>query len=105
MMVMEDEGPPVQQNIPEASLPSNSNERQEPVPDWCRCGRCFITPQEIETSSVSTRSVLQTQEDLENYVLTQNFCYLAAEMLVISGMTHMIIAPGHLKSRHTDLIF
>ena len=29
----EDEGPPVQQNIPEASLPSNSNERQEPVPD------------------------------------------------------------------------
>jgi hypothetical protein len=56
----EDEGPPVQQNIPEASLPSNSNERQEPVPDWCRCGRCFIMPQEIETSSVNTRSVLQT---------------------------------------------
>ncbi len=34
----EDEVPPVPQNIQEASSPSNSTERQELVPDWCRCG-------------------------------------------------------------------
>ncbi len=39
-------------------------------------------PQAIENDAVSTKSVLQTQEDLENYVLIQNFYYLAAETLV-----------------------
>ena len=44
----EDQVPPVRQNVQEAPSPSNDNERQEPVPDWCKCGRCFVMPQAIE---------------------------------------------------------
>ena len=76
----EDQVPPVRQNVQEAPC-----------------------PKQLKISAVSIRSVLQVQEDLENYVLTQNFCYLAAVMLVISGMTHMTIAPGHLENRHIDI--
>ena len=46
----EDQVPPlqhVQQELPEGSQ-SSCHDREEPVPEWCKCGCCYIMPQSIE---------------------------------------------------------
>ena len=42
----EDQVPPlqhVQQELPEGSQ-SSCHDREEPVPEWCKCGCCYIMP-------------------------------------------------------------
>ena len=92
---------PVQQNIFQEAPMKNKNQ----FLNGANVDAVWSYPKQLKTSAVSIRSVLQVHRDSENYALTQIFCYLAAEMLVISGMTHMIIVPGFLGSRLIDIIY
>jgi hypothetical protein len=62
-------------------------------------------PQANENKCCKHKKCVTNTRRFRKLCLDPEFLLLSIEMLVISVMTHMIIAPGHLESRHTDIIF
>ncbi len=73
-----DEVPPVLQNIQEASSPSNSIERQEPIPDWYRCGCCYIMPQAIENKCCKYKKSVTHTRRFRKLCLDPEFLLLSS---------------------------
>jgi hypothetical protein len=84
----EDEVLPVQQNMQEASSPSNSNERQEPVPDWCRCGNCFIMPQAIGNKCCKHKKCVTNTRRFRKLCLDPEFLLLSQNVGDIRNDPH-----------------
>ena len=74
----EDQVPPVRQNVQEAPSPSNDNERQEAVPDWCKCGRCFVMPQAIENKCCKHKKCVTSTRRFRKLCLDPEFLLLSS---------------------------
>ena len=74
----EDQVPPVRENVQEAPSPSNDNERQEPVPDWCKCGLCFVMPQAIENKCCKHKKRVTSTRRFRKLCLDPEFLLLSS---------------------------
>ena len=46
--------------------------RQEPIPEWCKCGNCCTMPQTIENKCCGCKKCVTNTRRFRNYVLTLN---------------------------------
>ena len=69
----EDQVPPVGQNIQEAPSLSNDHERQEPVPDWCKCVRCLVMLQAIENKCCKHKKCVTSARRFRKLCLDPEF--------------------------------
>lgn len=72
----EDQDTPFQQNFPEVSSPI-AQSREEPIPEWCKCGCCYCMPQSIENKCCKHKKCITNTRRFRKLCLDPEFLLLS----------------------------